>query len=131
MKRAEDRKRQEEAEDARRAAEWAARSEKIARSMQFMANTVGKQQEEIERVNAEKLRKHLEDKRLRDDEDERQRKLRMEQRLKEMKEGLSSQIQEKERLHKLEVEQTQAYMRRVLEQAEQAKREQQKKEKKR
>lgn len=46
MRRAEERKRQEEAEDARRQAEWDARAAKIARSMQFMANTVGKQQEE-------------------------------------------------------------------------------------
>jgi hypothetical protein len=42
----------------------------------------------------------------------------MEQRLKEMKEGLNNQITEKERLHKLEIEQTQAYMRKVLEKAE-------------
>lgn len=70
VKRAEERKRQEEAEDERRQAEWDARAAKIAKSMQFMANTVGKQVEEQERVNAEKLRKHLEDKKKQDEENE-------------------------------------------------------------
>lgn len=77
VKRAEERKRQEEAEDARRQAEWDARAAKIARSMQFMANTVGKQQEEQERINAEKLRKHLEDKKRQDEENEIERKRRL------------------------------------------------------
>ena len=77
LRRAEERKRQEEAEDARRQAEWDARAAKIARSMQFMANTVGKQQEEQERINAEKLRKHLEDKKRQDEENEMGRKRRL------------------------------------------------------
>lgn len=117
MRRAEERKRQEEAEDARRQAEWDARAAKIAKSMQFMANTVGKQVEEQERVNAEKLRKHLEDKKKQDEENEQERKRRLQKRLDEVKQGLNEQMAEKERLNKLEIEQNQAYMRKVLEQA--------------
>ncbi len=60
---AELKKKQDEDEDARRQAEWDARAAKIARSMQYMANTVGKQVEEQERVAAEKLQRHLENKR--------------------------------------------------------------------
>ena len=82
-----------------------------------MANTVGKQVEEQERVNAEKLKKHLEDKKKQDEENENERKKRMQARLQEVKRGLSDQMIEKERQHKLEVEQTQAYMRKVLDKA--------------
>jgi hypothetical protein len=52
---AEEKKRPDEAEDARRQAEWDNRAAKIARSMQYMANTVGKQVEEQEKIAAEKL----------------------------------------------------------------------------
>lgn len=89
VKRAEDRKRQEEAEDTRRQTEWDARAAKIARSMQFMANTVGKQVEEQERVNAEKLRKHLEDKKRQDEENENERKRKLQVKLDEVKRGLN------------------------------------------
>ncbi len=89
MKRAEDRKRQEEAEDARRQAEWDARAARIARSMQFMANTVGKQVEEQERVNAEKLARHLEDKKRKDEENDLERKRRLQERLQDVKKGLN------------------------------------------
>ena len=70
-----------------------------------MANTVGKQVEEQERINAEKLRKHLEDKKRQDEENEMERKRKLQQRLSEVKQGLNKQIAERERLNKLEIEQ--------------------------
>ena len=83
-----------------------------------MANTVGKQVEEHERIAAEKLAKHLENKRKQDEEDERRRRIKMEERLRDMRNGLNHQIEERERQAKLEQEQNQAYMRKVLEEAE-------------
>ena len=53
--------------------------------MQYMANTVGKQVEEQERIAAEKLQRHLENKRKQDEEDERKRRQTMEARLKDMR----------------------------------------------
>lgn len=70
-----------------------------------MANTVGKQVEEQERINAEKLRKHLEDKKRQDEENEMERKRKLQERLSEVKQGLNEQIAERERLNKLEIEQ--------------------------
>lgn len=70
-----------------------------------MANTVGKQVEEQERINAEKLRKHLEDKKRQDEENEMERKRKLQQRLSEVKQGLNEQIAERDRLNKLEIEQ--------------------------
>ena len=121
---AELKKKQDEEEDARRQAEWDARAAKIARSMQYMANTVGKQVEEQERVAAEKLQRHLENKRKQDEEDERKRQAAREARLRDMRHGLNAQIEERERQAKLEAEQNQAYMRKVMEEAEEEKRRQ-------
>ena len=95
---------QDEAEDARRQAEWDARAAKIARSMQYMANTVGKQVEEQERIAAEKLARHLENKRKQDEEDEKRRRIKMDERLRDMRNGLSNQIEERERQAKMEQE---------------------------
>ena len=122
MRLAELKKQQDEAEDARRQAEWDARAAKIARSMQYMANTVGKQVEEQERVAAEKLRRHLENKAREDEEDERKRREAREARLRDMKNGLNVQIQERERQQKQEMEMNQAYMRQVVGEAEEEKR---------
>lgn len=86
---AELKKQQDEAEDARRQAEWDARAAKIAKSMAYMADTVGKQQEEQERINAEKLRRTVEERRRLDDENDQARKRALEQRLADMRKGLS------------------------------------------
>ena len=58
--------------------------------MQYMANTVGKQVEEQERQAAEKLQRHLENKRKQDEEDERKRRQTMDARLKDMRQGLNA-----------------------------------------
>ena len=55
-----------------------------------MANTVGKQVEEQERVAAEKLKRHLENKARQDEENETNRKNAREARLRDMKYGLSA-----------------------------------------
>lgn len=87
-----------------------------------MANTVGKQVEEQERVAAEKLQRHLENKRKQDEENEVKKRHAIEVRLKDMRQGLNVQMEERERQIKLENEQNLAYMRKVLDEADQDKR---------
>jgi hypothetical protein len=62
-----------------------------------MANTVGKQVEEQERVAAEKLQRHLENKRKQDEENEVKKRYAIEARLKDMRHGLNVQMEERER----------------------------------
>ena len=62
-----------------------------------MAYTVGKQVEEQERVAAEKLQRHLENKRKQDEENEVKKRHAIEVRLKDMRHGLNAQMEERER----------------------------------
>ena len=112
------REQQELDQETRRQAEWDARAAKIGHTVAHMANTVGKQLEEQERKNAEKLRKHQEDKKLRDEEDEKERKRMMNLRLEEMRKGLDDQMRERERAVKQEVKDNQEYMKSVVAKAE-------------
>ena len=74
---AEYRKQQELAQEARRQAELDARAAKIGSFMGYMEDTVIKKQRELERINDEKLRKHQEDRDRQVEEDERERKRRL------------------------------------------------------
>ena len=74
-----------------------ARNAKVGHSMAHMANTVIKKQEEMDRLNAERLRKAQEERKRLEEENEKERKRKLDQRLEEMRKGLDYQMQERER----------------------------------
>ena len=88
--------------EQKRAAEWAAREQRINNAMSRMADTVVKKQDLAEKQLAERIRQHEQEKNLKDQQEEERRKRRQLQVNEELQKSLKAQLDYKQKARKEE-----------------------------